>query len=84
MKKSTWISLIALAFAVTGLIVALAAYFKKKKCVVYDDFDDSLDDSDEYFSAHFDQDDMPPHGPVVHGADEPSAAEEEQDHFTEE
>ncbi|MBP1581619.1 MAG: hypothetical protein J6A26_04400 [Oscillospiraceae bacterium] len=56
MKKSTLISLIALLVAVAGVLIALAAYFKKKKETLVDDFDDELlyDDleDEEYYEAH--------------------------------
>lgn len=61
MKKSTLISLAALAVAVVGVLIALAAYFNKKKETLCDDFDedllyDDLDDT-EYYDAHIDDDD---------------------------
>lgn len=58
MKKSTLISLAALAVAVLGVLIALAAYFKKKHDdTVLDDFDDELyyddlEDDTEYYEAH--------------------------------
>lgn len=61
MKKSTLISLTALAVALVGVLIALAAYFHKKKETVLDDFDDELfyddlDDDTEYYDAHLDDD----------------------------
>lgn len=55
MKKSTMISLFALLVALVGVLIALAAYFSKKKESVCDDFDDELlyDDLEdsEYYEA---------------------------------
>lgn len=48
MKKSTLISLIALAAAIASLLIALAAYYKKKKSIFCDDFDDELLGSEDY------------------------------------
>ena len=61
MKKSTLISLAALAVAVLGVLIALAAYFKKKHDTVVDDFEDELyyDDLEEdceYYEAPLDED----------------------------
>lgn len=60
MKKSTLISLAALAVAVLGVLIALAAYFKKKHDTLVDDFDDELyyDDLEEdceYYEAPLDE-----------------------------
>ncbi len=59
MKKSTLISLAALAVAVVGVLIALAAYFKKKQDTLVDDFDDELfyddlEEDTEYYEAHLD------------------------------
>lgn len=55
MKKSTFISMIALLVALAGVVIALAAYFKRKRCVLCDDFEDDLLDEDpddlEYYAA---------------------------------
>ncbi|MEG1779268.1 MAG: hypothetical protein RR263_04140 [Oscillospiraceae bacterium] len=56
MKKSTLISIISLLVAMAGLLVALAAYLKRNKCVVCDDLDDDLsydddDDDIEYYAT---------------------------------
>lgn len=61
MKKGTIISLLALGTAAIGLLVALAAYFSKKHCVVCDDMDDDfyyddLDSDNEYFEADIEDD----------------------------
>lgn len=45
MKKSMFLSIIALLIAIAGAGIALAAYFSKKQCVMCDDFDD-FDDED--------------------------------------
>lgn len=44
MKKSTFISILALLVAAAGAVVAFLAYFSKRKCVLCDDFDDFDDD----------------------------------------
>lgn len=61
MKKSTIISLAALVVAIIGVLIALAAYFSKKKESFCDEFDDELmyDDLDdaEYYDAHISDED---------------------------
>ncbi|MDF2568378.1 MAG: hypothetical protein K0R90_1834 [Oscillospiraceae bacterium] len=52
MKKGGWISLLALFTAIVGIVVAIAAFMKKKGKTLKDDleFDDSIyfeDDSDD-------------------------------------
>ena len=42
MRKSIIISLIALLISITGLLVALIAYFKRRSCALCDDLDDDL------------------------------------------
>ena len=42
MKKSTLISIIALITAMAGILIALAAYFNKKRTMFCDDFEDDL------------------------------------------
>ena len=42
MKKSTFISAVALLVSFAGIMIALAAYFKNRKCVLCDDLDDDL------------------------------------------
>lgn len=43
MKKSTWIlSLVALVVALSGVIIALIAFFKRRKCVLCDDYEDEM------------------------------------------
>ena len=60
MKKSTLISLAALAVAVLGVLIALAADFKKKHDdTILDDFDDELyyddlEEDTEYYEASLD------------------------------
>lgn len=60
MKKSTLISIFALLTAAAGVVIALAAYFNKKRDVLCDDFDDDLmyDEPDdvEYYAAHIEDD----------------------------
>ena len=56
MKKSVLISLIALGVSLAGLVIALAAWMRKKKELCCDDFDDDLlmDDGDsEYIAAQY-------------------------------
>lgn len=48
MKNSTLFSLIALVVSLAGLLVAVAAYFKKNRCSLCDDLDDMLEDDDDY------------------------------------
>ena len=48
MKKGTIISIIALLVSVTGLLIALIAYFKRRSCILCDDLDDDLGDEDDY------------------------------------
>ncbi len=60
MKKSTLISLIALLVAAVGVLIALVAYFKRKRCVLCDDFDeDMIDDCPDcdYYSTDLEEDD---------------------------
>ena len=40
MKKSTLISLIALAVALAGAMIALVAYLKRSRCSLCEDFED--------------------------------------------
>ena len=64
MKKSTWISLLALLVALAGVLIALAAYFKKKResAELEDEedlpFDPLYDEDTEYYEAHLDEDDQ--------------------------
>lgn len=65
-KKGTFLSILALLVAAAGTIVAVAAYFSKKKCVLCDDFDDfeddlSAEDPDhvEYYAAEVDTSEDP-------------------------
>ena len=56
MKKSTFISLIALLVSAIGVLIALVAYFKRKRCALCDDDfeeDQLLDDDDlDYYAEH--------------------------------
>ena len=58
MKKSTLISIIAVITAMAGILIALAAYFNKKRTMFCDDFEDDLlseePDDVEYYAAHLD------------------------------
>ena len=40
MKKSTLISLVALAVALVGALIALVAYLKRSRCVLCEDFEE--------------------------------------------
>ena len=54
MKKHSFLTLVALAVAAVGVVIALAAYFKNRSSYLYDDDDDFLfDDPDdlEYYTA---------------------------------
>ena len=57
MKKSVLISLIALGISLVGLVIALAAWMRKKRDLDCDDFDDDLlmdDDEDmEYIASQY-------------------------------
>ena len=60
MKKSTLISLIALLVAAIGVLIALVAYFKRKRCALCDDFDeDMIDDCPDcdYYSTDLEDED---------------------------
>jgi len=48
MKKSTLFSLIAIVIALAGLLISVAAYFKKNRCSLCDNLDDMLDDDDDF------------------------------------
>ena len=48
MKTSTLLSLIAIVVALAGLLISVAAYFKKNRCSLCDNLDDMLDDDDDY------------------------------------
>lgn len=56
MKRSTFISLLALAAALTGLIVAAAAFVYRRRDLLCDDFDDELLDADlDYYASQVDE-----------------------------
>ncbi|WRS27036.1 hypothetical protein U6B65_11960 [Oscillospiraceae bacterium MB08-C2-2] len=60
MKKSVFISAVALFVAAVGVVIALTAYFKNKNSYLYEDDDDFLfDDPDdlEYYTSE--ADDLP-------------------------
>ena len=53
-RKSTFLALVALFVAATGVIIALAAYFKRKSSFLYDEEEDLLFDDPEdleYYTA---------------------------------
>ena len=59
MKKYPFLTLVALAVAAVGVVIALAAYFKNRSSYLYDDDDDFLfDDPDdlEYYTSELDED----------------------------
>lgn len=61
MGKGTFLATVALLVAVSGAIVAFAAYFKRRNCALCDDFDDVVDDdaSDlDYYATKLDEDDV--------------------------
>lgn len=54
MKKTSFLTLVALAVAAVGVVIALAAYFKNRSSYLYDDDDDFLFDDPEdleYYTA---------------------------------
>ncbi len=60
MKRSTLIALISLLVAVTGTVIALAAYLNHKKDKEYGDFDEDLfyddeEDEIEYYATQIEQ-----------------------------
>lgn len=57
MKRSTLISLLALAAALTGLVIAVAAFlYRRRDLLCDDDFDDELLDSDlDYYASQVDE-----------------------------
>ena len=48
MKNSTLFSLIAIIIALAGLLISVAAYFKKNRCSLCDNLDDMLDDDNDF------------------------------------
>ena len=55
MKKSSFLTLVALTLAAVGVVIGLAAYFKNRSSYLYDDddflFDDDPDDLEYYPSG---------------------------------
>lgn len=90
-KKGTFLSVLALLVAAAGTVVAIVAYFSKKKCVLCDDFDDfeddlSAEDPDnvEYYAAEVDTSEEPETAPETGTGDaapedESSADDEDED-----
>lgn len=62
MGKGTFIATVALLIAIVGAIVAFAAYFKRRNCMLCDDLDEDLSDDDvsdlDYFATQVDDDDL--------------------------
>ena len=62
MRRSTFIAIIALLVAIAGTLIALAAYFKRKSCVLCDDFDDDMLDDDmndlDYYATQVEDDEQ--------------------------
>lgn len=56
MRKGTFISIIALIVAVVGIVIALLTYFKRKRCVLCDGFDEDfiIDEEYDYFETDID------------------------------
>lgn len=56
MKKGTFISIIALMVAIVGIVIALLTYFKRKRCVLCDGFDEDfiIDEEYDYFETDID------------------------------
>jgi len=75
MKRSSFIALVALLVAATGVIIALAAYFKKRADYLYDDDDFMFDDPDdlEYYTSDLaDLDDDEPEDALLDADDDDS------------
>lgn len=53
MRKSTLIAIIALLISIIGVLIALVAYFKRRRCVICDDVDDEM--LDDYFDYEGDE-----------------------------
>lgn len=56
MKKSTVISLIALAVALAGIAISLYTFFKRSGCFLCDSFDDDMLSDDLYSDDDCDSD----------------------------
>lgn len=72
MKKSSFLAIVALFVAATGVIIALAAYFKKKSNYLYDEDDFLFDDPDdlEYYTSDLaDLDDEEPEDEILDSDD---------------
>ncbi len=55
MRKSVIISIIALLISMIGVLIALVAYFKRRRCVLCDDFGDENYYDDEDFDFFEDE-----------------------------
>ncbi|MCL2857651.1 MAG: hypothetical protein FWE19_08055 [Oscillospiraceae bacterium] len=53
MKRTSFLTLVALAVAAIGVVIGLAAYFKNRSSYLYDDDDFLFDDPDdlEYYPS---------------------------------
>lgn len=80
MGKNSFIAIVALLIAVAGAIVAFAAYFKRRKCALCEDFDDELMDEEaedlDYYATQVESDDDAPEEEQADDA-EPALSEDE-------
>ena len=58
MKRTSFLTLVALAVAAVGVVIGLAAYFKNRSSYLYDDDDFLFDDPDdlEYYPSTIEED----------------------------
>lgn len=59
MGKGSFIAIVALLVAVAGAIVAFAAYFRRRGCLLCDDMDEVMDEGDadlDYYATHVEED----------------------------
>ena len=70
MKRSSFLTLVALFVAAVGVVIGLAAYFKNRSSYLYDDDDFLFDDPEdlEYYPGI--EDDAPETEPSAEGGDE--------------
>ena len=80
MGKNSFIAIVALLIAVAGAIVAFAAYFKRRKCALCEDFDDELMDEEaedlDYYATQVESDEDAPE--EEQASDEESAPSDDE------
>ena len=59
MRRSTIISIIALAIAAAGVVIALLAYYKRRECSLCDDLEDEMLGEMAIGDDEFDEDFIP-------------------------